>query len=65
VIIAIIEGTRFINGIQAIPFDIAPLRLFLVGLLIVLIMRFRPEGILPPQEELIWPEAAAGGETDE
>ncbi len=60
VVIAIIEGTRFINGIQAIPFDIAPLRLFLVGLLIVLIMRFRPEGILPPQSELIWPEATRG-----
>ena len=64
VIVLIIEGTRFINGIAAIPFDIAPLRLFLIGLLIVLIMKFRPQGILPPQAELIWP-SATGGEDDE
>lgn len=64
VVIAIIEGTRFINALSAIPFDIAPLRLFLVGLLIVLVMRFRPEGVLPPQKELIWPEST-GGESDE
>ena len=60
VIILIIEGTRFINGIGAVPFDIAPLRLFLIGLLIVLIMKFRPQGILPPQAELIWPSATEG-----
>lgn len=60
VIVLIIEGTRFINGIAAIPFDIAPLRLFLIGLLIVLIMKFRPQGILPPQAELIWPSATEG-----
>lgn len=60
VIVLIIEGTRFINGIGVIPFDIAPLRLFLIGLLIVLIMKFRPQGILPPQAELIWPSATEG-----
>lgn len=62
-IIAILEGTRFLNDLGAIPFDIAPLRLFVVGLLIIAIIRFRPEGILPPQDELIWPSAR--GETDE
>ena len=64
VIVFIIEGTRFINGIGLIPFDIAPFRLFLIGLLIVLIMKFREQGILPPQKELIWP-SAMGGDTDE
>ena len=55
VIVAIREGTRFLNGIEAIPFDVAPLRLLVIGVLIVLLMRFRPQGILPPQRELIWP----------
>lgn len=63
IIIAIQEGTRFLNGIAAIPFDVAPLRLLLVGMLIIAIIRFRPEGILPPQDELIWPSAR--GETNE
>jgi len=27
----------------------------LIGVIIVLLMRFRPEGVLPPQRELIWP----------
>ncbi|UWG47447.1 ABC-type branched-chain amino acid transport system, permease component [Halanaeroarchaeum sp. HSR-CO] len=60
VIVFIIEGTRFVNGIGLIPFDIAPFRLFLIGLLIVLIMKFRPQGILPPQNELIVPSAMKG-----
>ncbi|MFC7045018.1 branched-chain amino acid ABC transporter permease [Halobacteriaceae archaeon GCM10025711] len=63
-IIAILEGTRFLNGIELIPFDIAPLRLLAVGALIILIIRFRPEGVLPPQDELIWPDSLRG-ETDE
>ena len=41
--------------IPAIAFDPGPLRLLLIGVTIVLVMRFRPEGILPPQRELIWP----------
>jgi neutral amino acid transport system permease protein len=55
VIVAIREGTRFLNAFGWIPFDVAPLRLLLIGLLIVLLMRFRPQGVLPPQRELIWP----------
>ena len=55
VIVAIREGTRFLNGIEFIPVDVAPLRLLFIGVLIVLLMRFRPQGILPPQRELIWP----------
>jgi branched-chain amino acid transport system permease protein len=62
-VIAILEGTRFLNGVDAIPFDIAPLRLLVVGLLIILVIRFRPEGILPPQDELVWP--GARGDVDE
>ena len=55
VIVAIREGTRFLNAFEFIPFDIAPLRLLLIGVIIVLLMRFRPQGVLPPQRELIWP----------
>jgi branched-chain amino acid transport system permease protein len=40
--------------------NFASTRLLAVGLLIILVMRFRPEGVLPPQRELIWP-----GATDE
>ena len=41
--------------IPAIAFEPGPLRLLLIGVTIILVMRFRPEGILPPQRELIWP----------
>jgi ABC-type branched-subunit amino acid transport system permease subunit len=48
--------------------NFASTRLLAVGLLIVLVMRFRPEGMLPPQRELIWPrsvaESAGPGETN-
>jgi branched-chain amino acid transport system permease protein len=50
VIVTIREGTR------ALPVDAAPLRLLFIGLIIVLLMRFRPQGVLPPQRELIWPK---------
>jgi branched-chain amino acid transport system permease protein len=55
VIVAIREGTRFLNDFGAVPFDPAPARLLIIGVIIVLVMRFRPQGILPPQRELIWP----------
>ena len=57
VIVTIVEGTRSL-GIGA------SWRLFAVGLLIVAVMRFRPQGVLPPRDELIWP-GARGGEPDE
>jgi ABC-type branched-subunit amino acid transport system permease subunit len=41
--------------IPSIAVDPGPLRLLLIGLVIILVMRFRPEGVLPPQRELIWP----------
>ncbi len=64
VIIAIQEGTRFIGG--GLPIDAGPLRLFLIGLIIILVIRTRPEGLLPPQRELVWPGAADhGGGGDE
>ncbi|MFW6448574.1 MAG: branched-chain amino acid ABC transporter permease, partial [Halobacteriota archaeon] len=62
-IVTIREGTRFANDIiDWVPYleltvDPAPLRLLLIGLVIVLVMRFRPQGLLPPQRELIWPDA--------
>ncbi|MCL9817405.1 branched-chain amino acid ABC transporter permease [Natronocalculus amylovorans] len=67
-IVAILEGTRFLNEIgtivfifETIPFidlNVSAVRLLLVGILIILVVRFRPQGILPPKEELIWPGAA-------
>jgi branched-chain amino acid transport system permease protein len=62
-VIAIREGTRFLNDVQAftaLGLDLAPLRLLLVGLLIILVVRLRPEGLLPPRDELIWPGARRG-----
>jgi neutral amino acid transport system permease protein len=53
VLVAIIEGTRTF-GVGAST------RLLLVGALIILVMRFRPQGVLPPREELIWPGARGG-----
>ncbi|KTG10190.1 branched-chain amino acid ABC transporter permease [Haloprofundus marisrubri] len=61
-IIAIREGTRFVSfgGLDA-----AALRLLLVGLLIIVVVRFRSSGLLPPREELIWPSAKSSGRSSE
>ncbi|MEF8779386.1 MAG: branched-chain amino acid ABC transporter permease [Haloferacaceae archaeon] len=59
IVVAIREGPRFIDEVPLLAIETGPLRLLLVGLLIVLIMRFRPQGVLPPQRELIWPDALA------
>jgi len=75
VIVAIVEGTRAIGDV-AFSLDLvvtqldvaftlgASFRLLAIGLLIILVMRFRPQGVLPPRDELIWP-GARGGEADE
>ncbi|KKF39999.1 branched-chain amino acid ABC transporter permease [Halorubrum saccharovorum] len=63
VIVTIREGTRFLNDAAALPIDPAPLRLLLIGVVIVAVMRYRPQGVLPPQRELIWPSAVDGGGT--
>jgi branched-chain amino acid transport system permease protein len=60
VIVAIREGTRFLDAVGSIPVDAAPLRLLAIGVLIILLMRFRPQGLLPPQRELIWPGVVDG-----
>mgnify|MGYP002762476871 CR=1 FL=1 len=60
VIVTIREGTRFLNDV-ALPIDPAPLRLLLIGVVIIAVMRYRPQGVLPPQRELIWPSAVDGG----
>ena len=57
VVVTIRQGTRFLNEFAWLPVDVAPLRLLAIGVIIVLVMRFRPEGVLPPQKELIWPES--------
>jgi branched-chain amino acid transport system permease protein len=59
-ILAIQQGTRAVPDWA--PVAAGPLRLLLVGLLIILVIQFRPQGALPPRRELIWP--GAGGETD-
>lgn len=62
-IVTIREGTRFVDDFfEWLPYvtfqvDPAPLRLLLIGALIVVVIRFRPQGILPPRRELIWPGA--------
>lgn len=56
-IVLVREGPRFVNDAGLLPVDPAAFRLLLVGILIVLIVRFRSEGILPPRAELIWPAA--------
>lgn len=66
VIVTIVEGSRFLgSGLTVdlgalvlsftLPIDPGAMRLFLVGIIIIGVMRYRPEGILPPQRELIWP----------
>jgi branched-chain amino acid transport system permease protein len=50
------EFVVFLAGVIK-AMDAAAVRLVLVGLLIVALMRLRPEGILPPQRELIWSSA--------
>ena len=62
VVVTIREGTRFLNDL-AIPVDPAPMRLLLIGALILAVMRYRPQGILPPQRELIWPNALGSSAT--
>ncbi|MFC4542900.1 branched-chain amino acid ABC transporter permease [Halosolutus amylolyticus] len=57
VVVAIREGSRALNDVSWLPIEGAPIRLLAIGLLIILVMRFRPQGILPPQRELIWPSA--------
>jgi ABC-type branched-subunit amino acid transport system permease subunit len=57
IVVAIREGPRFIDQVPVLAVDTAPLRLLLIGLVIILVMRFRPQGVLPPQRELIWPDA--------
>jgi len=57
VVVAIREGPRFVGDVPVLALDTGPLRLLLIGLLIILVMRFRPQGVLPPQRELIWPSA--------
>lgn len=54
VIVAVQEGPRYINDLIPLV-ETGPLRLILIGLLIVLLMRLRPQGLLPPQRERIWP----------
>ncbi len=55
VVVTIREGPRLLNDYGLLSIQPGPSRLLLIGVLIVLVMRFRPQGILPPQRELIWP----------
>lgn len=69
VVVLIMRGTRFLNDVLTFIADIIPvlgflgdlnlhaMRLILIGLLVILVVRFRPQGLLPPQREHIWPAA--------
>ena len=60
VLVAVLEGTRFLTDLGMLAvLSTGPLRLLIIGVLIVLIMRFRPEGLYPPRDELIWPKSMA------
>lgn len=77
-LIGIINTVVPLVNLQTFP-EAGSLRLFIIGLLIILVMRYRPQGLLPPQKELIWPgtvdetpstvdtgvREARGGQTDE
>lgn len=66
ILVAVLEGTRFITSIGALDaISTGPVRLLAIGVLIILIMRFKPEGLYPPRDELIWPKSQSrteGGE---
>jgi len=51
--LAVVESTY-----ATIVNNFASTRLLVVGVVIILVMRYRPEGVLPPQRELVWPSAA-------
>jgi len=69
-VVIILQGTRLLNEtvdwiLFFVTVDASALRLLLVGLLVIVVVRLRPEGILPPQREHIWPGALSerdGGE---
>lgn len=70
ILVLILQGTRFLNTYidQLIFFTdlgFGPVRLFLIGALVILVIRYRPDGILPPQREHIWPEALTRNRGDE
>lgn len=63
VLVAVLEGTRFVTSIEALAaISTGPVRLLTIGLLIILIMRFKPEGLYPPRDELIWPKSLSSME---
>ncbi len=58
VLVAVLEGTRFVTSVGALDaISTGPVRLLAIGILIILIMRFKPEGLYPPRDELIWPKS--------
>jgi ABC-type branched-subunit amino acid transport system permease subunit len=63
ILVIILQGTRFFGG--GLPIGPGALRLLLTGVLIIAIIRYRQQGILPPQRELVWPGSLRGGESDE
>lgn len=49
---------------SSVSIDQDALRLLLIGLLVIMIVRLRPEGLLPPQREHIWPAALERSESE-
>lgn len=52
-VVGIIEGTRTVGSLA--PVGEGSLRLLAIGVLIILVIYLRPQGVLPPRGELIWP----------
>jgi ABC-type branched-subunit amino acid transport system permease subunit len=63
ILVIILQGTRFLGG--GLPISPGALKLLLTGIIIIALIRYRQQGILPPQRELIWPGSFHGGKNDE
>ncbi|MFC6732839.1 branched-chain amino acid ABC transporter permease [Haladaptatus sp. YSMS36] len=61
-IVAIRVLPSFFIDFLSLDVNVGAVRLLIVGLLIIGIIRFRSQGILPPRSELIWPAARDRGE---
>jgi ABC-type branched-subunit amino acid transport system permease subunit len=49
---AVLEGTRFVE-LPISETQIAALRFFIVGLVLILLMAFRPQGMFGKREEMV------------
>jgi branched-chain amino acid transport system permease protein len=55
-LVAFREVTRFLPEIEGYPTLVPSLRFAIIGLLLVLVIRFKPEGLLGNPDELVTTE---------